>query len=231
MSNTTGSDEGSNTPEAKKSGRSRWTLRQWVLIIIGLGLFAAFSVVATDATDYTFSTMQFCAHTCHVMEDNVYAELEKSKHWKTPTGVRPTCADCHVSRRLSYAMVDHFLGTKELFVMAFNDFSKPGSFEKFRPEAANWVRFHLLGDNSAACKTCHVMEAIKPKRLRGQNAHNEAVKNGNSNCIACHYNLVHKKVEPSKEFLDAASKYIGSGSEEEEQKEGADEFSGAGEQL
>ena len=227
MSNNTGSE---NTSGGKKSCL-RLSLRQWILVVIGLGLFAAFSVVAMDATDYTFSSMQFCAHTCHVMEDNVYAELEKSKHWNTRTGVRPTCADCHVSRRLSYAMVDHFLGTKELIVMAFNDFSKPGSFEKFRPEAANWVRFHLLGDNSAACKTCHVMEAIKPTRLRGQNAHRDALKNGNSNCIACHYNLVHKKVDPSKEFLDAAAKYIGSGSEEEEQQQGGDEFSGAGEQL
>ena len=203
---------------AKLFGKSFF---QWILILIGLAVVAGFSVAAIDATDYVFSTQKFCAQTCHVMESTVYRELQKSKHWNTPTGVRPHCANCHVSRHLTFAMLDHIHGTKELVVWLFNDFSKPGSFDKFRPGAANDVRMRMLADNSKHCKTCHTMEAIKPERVRGQNAHNDALKNGNSNCIACHYNLVHKEVEPSKEFLDAAAKYIGSATGSgEEQMEG-----------
>jgi nitrate/TMAO reductase-like tetraheme cytochrome c subunit len=180
-----------------------------VLFVIGLiGLVGA-SVVTVDATDYVFSTMKFCSGTCHVMESTVFQEYQKSKHWSTPAGVRPECADCHVSERLTFAMRDHFLSSGELFVWLTTDFSKPEAFEKIRPEAANTARFHLLDSNSANCKKCHVMDAIQPSRVRGQNAHRDAVATGNSNCITCHYNLVHKEVALSKEFLEAAAKYLG----------------------
>ena len=190
-------------------GQVRRNLKQWILFVIGVGVLAVVSVVTVDATDYVFSTQKFCSSTCHVMESTVYPEYQKSKHYNTATGVRPHCADCHVSERLSYAMWDHLLGSGELFVWATTDFSQPGSFEKFRPEAANDTRLKFLHSNSKNCKRCHEMDAIKPSRVRGQNAHRDAIANGNSNCIVCHYNLVHKEVEPSKEFLEAAAKYLG----------------------
>jgi nitrate/TMAO reductase-like tetraheme cytochrome c subunit len=46
------------------------------------------------------------------------------------------------------------------------------------------------------------MEAIKPERKRGQRMHAVAIEEGTT-CIVCHYNLVHKEVEPSKAFLEA----------------------------
>jgi len=177
----------------------------FVLVVICVG---AFTVGMLDFTDYVFSRNAFCGNVCHVMESTVFQELQTSKHWNTPTGVRPTCAKCHVAGRLTFAMVDHFLGTGELFVNLTNDFSKPGSFEKFRPDAANRERFKMLENNSETCRSCHTMEAIKPKRVRGQNAHADAMKK-NVPCIACHYNLVHKPVEPSEGFLNAIADYLG----------------------
>lgn len=209
----------------------RRNLYQWVLFIIGLIVLAAVSVVTVDATDYVFSTMKFCSGTCHVMESTVFQEYQKSKHWNTPTGVRPECADCHVSKRLTFAMRDHFLSSGELFLWMTTDFTKPEAFEKFRPEAANTARLHLLESNSANCKRCHVMEAIKPSRLRGQNAHRDAIANGNSNCITCHYNLVHKEVEPSKEFLEAAGKYLGSAEEKGAEQKSDEPSTGNGEEV
>lgn len=196
----------------------------WVFAVVVL-FIGAFFIVAVDTTDYLFSTNAFCGTFCHVMESTVYKELQESTHWTTPTGVRATCADCHVSGRLSFAMVDHFIGTGELFVWLTNDFSKPGSFEEFRPAAANRERFKMLGNNSETCSHCHVMEAIKPKRIRGQNAHKDAM-DKNVPCIACHYNLVHKEVEPSEAFLNAVEEYLGQGEEEAAGDEAVeDEFS------
>ena len=53
------------------------------------------------------------------------------------------------------------------------------------------------------CRGCHVMEGIRPERKRGQRQHADAIETGTT-CIACHYNLVHKEVEPSEAFLEAA---------------------------
>lgn len=207
-------------PAAKPQSRFRrmqsWWYKEfrrivgaWVFVLVIIAIGAIFTSML-DFTDYVFSRMTFCGNVCHVMESTVYQELKTSKHWNNPEGVRPTCARCHVSGRLTFAMVDHFLGTGELFVNFTNDFSKPGSFEKFRPDAANRERFKMLDNNSAGCRTCHVMEAIKPKRIRGKNAHKLAMKR-NVPCIACHYNLVHKPVEPSEAFLNAVAEYLGTG--------------------
>lgn len=74
----------------------------WIFIVV---LFAVgtTSVALVDATDYYFSRDNFCAKTCHVMESTVYQELQNSKHWNTPSGVRALCSDCHVSGRLTFA--------------------------------------------------------------------------------------------------------------------------------
>lgn len=221
--------------EAGKSSRfvrlQEWWYREfrrmigaWVFVLV-IMFIAVFSLAALDFTDYVFSHNTFCGNVCHVMESTVYQELQDSEHYNTPTGVRATCADCHVSGRLTWAMVDHFLGTGELFVNLTNDFSKPGSFEKFRPDAANRERFKMLENDSETCRSCHVMEAIKPERVRGQNSHAEAMEKGMT-CILCHYNLVHKPVEPSEAFLNAIEAYMSVGEDEEEgEDEMMDEFS------
>jgi len=172
----------------------------WV-VLIALAAIGGASVVTVDITDYYFTSDNFCAYSCHIM-DIPNQEMQKSKHWTTASGVRPKCADCHVSGRLTFAMWDHFIGTGELFVWLTNDFTNPEAFEVLRPAGADRVRFRMLSDDSANCRRCHTMEAIKPRRKRGQSQHKAALKE-KTTCIACHYNLVHKEVEPSAAFLKA----------------------------
>ena len=190
------------TPPTVKRWR-RFSARR--LLLVGVVILAASGTVVAvvDATDYYFSSQNFCVSACHVMENTVYKELQKSKHWTTPSGVRAMCADCHVSGRLTFAMWDHFVATSELFVNMTNDFSNPEAFEVLRPAGADRVRMEMLSNNSSNCRRCHVMEAIQPKLLRGQTQHKTALKEGTT-CISCHYNLVHKEVEPSKAFLKAS---------------------------
>lgn len=161
------------------------------------------SIPVIDQVDVYFSSNKFCASSCHEMESTVYKELQSSTHWTTSTGVRAGCADCHVSERLVPAMWDHFLGMKELIVHITSDVSKQGNFDKnYRAETANRVRMRMLENDSKNCRTCHDMRAIKPERKRGQRLHTQASEK-KTTCIVCHYDLVHKEVEPSAEFLKA----------------------------
>ncbi len=195
--------------DTKRPGKVRVGLRRWLdvvshhpwIAIVVLLAIGGTSLATLDATDYYFTSQNFCAFSCHVME-SPYKELQQSRHWTTASGVLPTCADCHVSKRLTFAMWDHFIGTGELFVWLTNDFSEPEAFEKLRPAAADRARFVMLENDSQTCRECHVMEAIKPARKRGQKMHAIALEK-NTTCIVCHYNLVHKEVEPSKAFLAA----------------------------
>ncbi len=226
-------DQDNDSPEMRGPGRftrlQEWWYSEfrrivgaWVFVVVLL-VMGAFFVAVVDFTDYVFSHNTFCGNVCHVMESTVYEELQESSHWQTETGVRPTCADCHVDGRLTYAMMDHFVGTGELFTWLTNDFSKPGSFEKFRPESANRERFKFIDNDSKGCRSCHVMEAIKPSGVRGQREHEEAREKGVT-CIVCHYNLVHKEVEPSEEFRNTIDAILAAGEEEEGAPAGGDDL-------
>ena len=185
-------------------GRARGAIRGYPLlfILLALGVGAIIAVPSTDAVDHYFSTDRFCAETCHVMTATVAKEFQDSPHWNTATGVRPSCADCHVSEGLTMATWDHFVGTHELFAFAVRGIRTPEAFEEERAGAANRVRMKMLANDSKNCRSCHVMQAIQPERTRGQRQHAQALEDGTT-CIACHYNLVHKEVEPSEEFLQA----------------------------
>lgn len=166
-------------------------------IVIGLGL----SFVLAEELNIRGNSTTFCV-SCHSMNAYVYEEFMQSKHYQTASGVRPECGDCHVSKRFWPAVWDHMTGTHDLIAEFTHDWTKPEVFEAKRAKMAEKVRLRLVAEDSATCRTCHVMEAIKPQRARGQRAHEAAVKEGKT-CIACHYNLVHKEVPLSEPFSKA----------------------------
>jgi len=161
-------------------------------------------VPVADGVDAYFSSDAFCANTCHIMTATLATEMRESRHRATPTGVRPGCSDCHLSRRLTAAMRDHVVGTRELFAFLFGGIRTVEAFETVRAAAADRVRFQMLGNDSRNCRNRHELAAIRPERKRGQRQYEEALKEGVT-CIACHCNLVHKEVPPSKDFEAAIS--------------------------
>lgn len=167
------------------------------LLGIGIGVLAGAPIA--DGVDLYFSSNAFCANTCHVMTETVAAELKTSTHGTTRTGVVPKCRDCHVSRGLTLAYIDHIKGLRELYANVVKGIDTVEEFEAVRAEAANRVRMHLVNTDSRACRTCHVMDAIRPEKPRGQKQHAEALEKGIT-CIVCHYDLVHKETPLSDEF-------------------------------
>lgn len=174
------------------------------LAIVGLLVGVVVGAPVVDEVDRYFSSNAFCADTCHVMTATVAKELQESKHWTNHTGVRAGCGDCHVSEGLAAAYWDHIVGTRELFAFLFKGVRTVEAFEKERAAGAERVRLAMLANDSKNCRTCHVMEAIQPQRLRGQKQHQEAREEGIT-CIVCHYNLVHKEVPSSPAFEAAIS--------------------------
>lgn len=75
---------------------------------------------------------------------------------------------------------------------------------------AEKARLKMLDENSHTCRECHKMEAIAPTRKRGERAHNDALKKGNTNCIACHDNLVHAEAPLTPAFSQAIKVVTGS---------------------
>jgi trimethylamine-N-oxide reductase (cytochrome c), cytochrome c-type subunit TorC len=188
-------------PSGRPSGRRIAALG---LVVLGVAAGVAAVFVGQEADTY-FSSNKFC-NSCHEMEATVYQELQQSGHAKAASGVQPTCGHCHVAQKLFPALWDHFMGTGDL-IAHLRGISTVEKFEERRAEVADKERLKMLGQNSRNCQRCHVMPAIKPSKPRGVTQHKEALAKGNSNCIACHYNLVHKEVPASDAFSKAAEKY------------------------
>lgn len=201
------SDNAGQTDERQSWRSVRFWVRRSTIGLLLLGMLAgATGLLVAEEVDVRFSSERFCT-SCHTMRETVFREYQESKHYQTATGVRASCSNCHVSKRLLPALWDHFLGSRMLITELTRDPSKPEWFEARRAAVAEGVRLQMLGDNSKNCRTCHVMAAIQPTKNRGQAQHREAVAKGNSNCIACHYNLVHKEVPVSDAFTKAAEKF------------------------
>lgn len=196
---------------ARKDGRARALWRalhnffasplNGILAGLAAVLVLGLSFVVAEELNIRGNTTEFCI-SCHSMRAYVYEEFQKSKHYQTATGVRPQCGSCHVSKRFWPAVYDHITGTHDMISEFRNDWTKPEFFEAKRAAMAEKVRLKMVAEDSATCRTCHQMDAIKPQRARGQRAHEAAQKEGKT-CIACHYNLVHKEVPLSEKFTAA----------------------------
>ncbi|MBI3140640.1 MAG: NapC/NirT family cytochrome c [Rhodocyclales bacterium] len=176
-----------------------------VATVAGLGI----SFVVAEELNIQANSTQFCI-SCHSMKGYVYEEFKQSKHFTNASGVRPECGQCHVAKRFWPAVWDHMMGTHDLISEYRNDWSTKESFEAKRTRMAEKARLKLLEEDSHTCRECHKFEAIAPSRKRGERAHNDAAQKGRTNCIACHYNLVHKEAPLTPAFSQAIKAVAGS---------------------
>ncbi len=155
-------------------------------IFIGGILFAA----AFSATlEYT-NTTEFCV-SCHTMQTN-YLEYQDSLHYKNPSGVQASCADCHVAKPLIPKMVDKVIAIKDVYHEIVGTINTPEKFEARRWHMATVVWDKMERTDSRECRTCHELKNMdlseqgRSARLR----HSRAEDQGQT-CIECHKAFVH----------------------------------------
>ena len=172
------------------------------LAMLGIVAVLGLSFVAAEELNVQANSTKFCV-SCHSMGAYVYEEFKKSKHFTNASGVRPECGQCHVAKRFWPAVWDHAMGTHDLIAEYSHDWTRTEVFEARRTRMAEKARLKMLDEDSHTCRECHKMEAIAPTRKRGERAHNDAIKKGSTNCIACHYNLVHAEAPLTQAFTQA----------------------------
>lgn len=128
---------------------------------------------------------------CHSMKF-AHEEYKKSTHYRSRSGVRAGCVDCHMPGGIWRLLVFKQL-VKDRYVEMTNPIKTGADWEKRRPALAKKVRNRLLYYNSDTCTGCHEEEAIVPSKDRGKKAHQDMKKTGET-CIDCHYNTVHAEV-------------------------------------
>lgn len=172
------------------------------LIALGIGSLGGllFVVFLQEFHRYT-STNAFCT-SCHSMT-YAAAAYEQSRHFRSASGVRAGCADCHVSGGLFAATWDHLVGGKDLLKQVFGpDYDDPVVNTLHLPDAAFAARDWFRRRDSATCRACHQLEAIEGSRSGTAAIHREDATA--KTCIDCHYNLVHRRVPERATFKRTA---------------------------
>jgi cytochrome c-type protein NapC len=127
------------------------------------------------------------------MRQTVYKEYMESEHFKNPSGVQATCADCHVPRPWIHKVVRKIQATNELFHTALGTIDTPEKFEAKRWEMANRVWDSMRATDSRECRNCHDFEAmdLSEQDRSGRKKHAQAPLEGKT-CIDCHKGIAHE---------------------------------------
>ena len=162
--------------------------------LLVLGAVAALTAWGGFTAFVAYSNSPAFCISCHEMRDTVYVEYQKSTHYRRSSGVRATCADCHVPRDFGPKMAAKMRATwNELPKHLLGTYDTVEKFEARRPELVRHVWEQMKANDSRECRGCHNRDAMdlaaqKP-RARGQ--HEDALKSGET-CIDCHKGIAHE---------------------------------------
>lgn len=176
-----------------KNKPQRWW---WILGIAGLGaVIGAVMTIGTNAVIASTNTEAFCT-SCHEMHDNVYAEYKGTIHDTNRSGVRATCADCHVPKELGPKLITKIKATTELWAHFMGAIDTPEKFEKHRHAMATNVWKRMQANDSRECRSCHTADKMSPQ-LQTEKAQTRHAKGKEENltCIDCHFGIAHSEPE------------------------------------
>ena len=162
-----------------------------VVLVLGVGagiIFWGGFHTAMEASN----TMTFCI-TCHEMRDTVYKEYQETVHFKNPSGVQATCADCHVPREWIHKIVRKIRATNELYHKVLGTIDTPEKFEAKRWEMANRVWDTMRETDSRECRNCHHLDSmdLEEQDRSARKKHARAEEKGKT-CIDCHKGVAHE---------------------------------------
>lgn len=154
--------------------------------------------------------MEICI-SCHEM-DGVYEEYQKTVHYTNPSGVRATCADCHVPHGKTIGdYLDKYLakvviGTKDIFHHTIGTYPDRKAFDAARYRLAQNVIEEMKHRGSKECRYCHdfgTMNFDEQDRSAAKK-HKAAMETGDKTCIDCHVGIAHEEQEPPEGTAEKA---------------------------
>jgi nitrate/TMAO reductase-like tetraheme cytochrome c subunit len=162
-----------------------------VIFVVGIFSGVIFWGGFNTFVEYT-NTVDFCV-SCHEMRDTVYPEYKESKHFSNASGVRVTCADCHVPKSWGAKIARKIRASNELYHTLIGSIDSREKFEAKRLRLAENVWQSMESSDSRECRNCHSYDAMNfhDQSRRGAKKMKAAVEKDQT-CIECHKGVAHK---------------------------------------
>jgi nitrate/TMAO reductase-like tetraheme cytochrome c subunit len=169
-----------------------------VLLVVGVFTGIIFWTGFNTTLEMT-NTMGFCL-SCHEMRVNPYPEYQETIHYKNPSGVQVTCADCHVPRPWGHKVVRKVMATKELWYKFTGKIDTPEKYNEHRWELANRVWDSMKATDSRECRNCHTFDSmdLSEQDRSARKKHSRAIDEGET-CIDCHKGIAHELPDEPEE--------------------------------
>lgn len=158
-----------------------------ILFFSGMG----FMLGLNSFFNYTNKT-EFCI-SCHSMKQN-HDEYKQTVHYKNTSGVRATCADCHVPKEFAPKFYAKIIAARDVYHQIIGTIDTPEKFEERRMYLAERVWTRMAETDSRECRTCHSYESMMIEdqdKLAGKK-HKRASESGKT-CIDCHQGIAHEE--------------------------------------
>jgi cytochrome c-type protein NapC len=168
-------------------------------VCIGLTIFfiGGIGFAALDSAMTYTSRMEFCV-SCHSMKTN-YAEYKKTLHYKNASGVRASCADCHVPDAFFPKVHSKLFALRDVVYEWIGTIDSEEKFEAKRWQMASRVWARMRANDSRECRSCHEYRFMEfdQQGERAGKKHSRTDMRGKT-CIDCHSGLVHEEpLEPA----------------------------------
>ena len=170
------------------------------LVFVGGVTVGVALVIFTNVMVHATGTNEFCAGACHSMKFP-NEEYEQSLHYMNHSGVRATCADCHIPAEYPQKLIHKTLsGIRDSIAEARGVISTREKYEARRMEMAQREIARLKARDSAECRHCHGIDFMDLKRQSAYTAraHRQAVET-NRTCVDCHRGVAHTYPEEEEE--------------------------------
>ncbi len=167
--------------------------------VLGILFWAGFNT----GLAYT-NTTEFCT-SCHSMKVNE-REWQETAHYKSASGVRAGCADCHVPKEFVPKMVAKVMAAKDVYHEIMGTIDTPEKYEAHRWDMASRVWAKMKANDSRECKTCHDFEQmdLAEQDRSARKRHSRAIDKGQT-CIDCHKGVAHEQPDEPEEVEQEAA--------------------------
>jgi cytochrome c-type protein NapC len=175
--------------ETLRSPSTRYAMG--TLLAVGLVL-GAVGVPTFNYVVHETSSDAFCL-TCHA--NDIGQEQVGRVHYDSSTGIRVSCADCHIPHEYVPKLVHKARsGINDVYHQLFlGTISTPEKFEAHRMQMATSVWADMNENDSRNCRYCHVESQwnLTKQSEKAQQFHQGPLIKGKT-CIDCHKGMAHK---------------------------------------
>ncbi len=177
--------------------------RKQIFVILGIVFVAGIAFAGLFNSGLAFTNQEEFCTDCHTMQIP-FQELQESAHYKNASGVRATCADCHVPQSFLPKMLAKLIAAKDVYHELIGTIDTPEKFEAHRWEMANRVWAKMKATNSRECRSCHDFRSmdLTEQDRSARSKHGNAEDKGQT-CIDCHKGVAHEEPDEPETVGDA----------------------------